>query len=220
MVQSDGRIETVDRHTRVGASDVPALFGLDPFKTRRELLQSKLEPQPEKEPAKIGSAIWYGNMLEDAVIGLARERMSLVGIQEQVPLRNGMLVAHPDVIASAYVNRNREYQSPCIIEIKTTGFVGQPAETWGRAGSKDGIPVRIFIQVQAELLASQPYDEYRTDTAFIALFSGHDGRGLSIYPVKYNKKAGEKIMNKVRQFWSDVLAERTRLGKNLTVEDL
>lgn len=220
MDESNRRCETVDRHTRVGASDVPALFGLDPFKTRRELMKSKLYPEDEREPAKVGSAIWYGNMLEDAVIGMARDRLHLVGIQEQVPLRNEMLVAHPDVIASSYVNRGRDYQAPCIVEIKTTGFTGQPAETWGRAGSKDGIPVRIFIQVQAQLLASQVNDQYKTDMAFIALFSGHDARGLSIYPVKYNKKAGDKIMNKVRQFWSDVLAERSKLSDTLTVEDL
>lgn len=219
MAEAGQRIELVDRHTRVGASDVPALFGLCPFKTRRELFLSKINPKSEDEETKIESACWYGNHLEDAIIAMTQEKMGLGGIEKQVPLKNGILHAHPDAVAQSYTYRQNKYNAPCVLEIKTTGFKGDPIEQWGRAGSKNGIPVRIFIQVQAQLTASQASD-CKCDIAFISLLSGHDGRGLSLYPVRYNPRAGAKIMAKVNSFWSDVLAERSKQSDVLTVEDL
>jgi predicted phage-related endonuclease len=119
----------------VGASEVPAVLGCDPWTTPLALYRRKLglaEPQPDSDAMAIGRA------LEGPVVDLARQRIPL-------PIRRNRatfldpelrLFATPD----AFVGSDR------LLEAKVVGL--RTASDW-----QDGaLPCRVKLQVQAQLL--------------------------------------------------------------------
>lgn len=195
-----------NRHQHVGASDVAAILGYDRFKTYKQLLDSKLNPKPQ-EPATVGSSVWYGNCLEDGIMQMMTDKLLLKNVQSQPEHTNGILVSHPDGIASSYSYKQAVKSLPCLIEIKTTGFTGDPPEEWGRAGSQKNIPVRVFIQVQAQLHAARA-EHPGIKRCFVGCLHGVGHRGLPIYPVDYSPAAGRKIQHAIDKFWNDLESRR------------
>ena len=60
-----GKEVTENRHKYLGASDIPAIMGLSPFKTRYELLLEKAQLKEVKQPDN--AAIDYGNAMEPVI---------------------------------------------------------------------------------------------------------------------------------------------------------
>ena len=191
----------------VGASDVPALFGLDKFKTIVDIWESKVLPLKEQKETP---ALRYGNLLEPVILTLACDYLkgNWTLLQEKVRKQKGTMAANFDGVlpGGTWEKRGKTQAMPRLIEAKSTGFVGKPMETWGRAGTED-IPSRVLLQAQHQLHVAQTFQSKCGEAAtpeicYVALFSGHDARGLSMYPIKYNPEMGERIEYVCNQFWS------------------
>ena len=130
----------VDRATleplAVGSSELGALLGCDPWTTPLQLYRRKrgLEPpRPDNGPMRVG------RLLEPQVVQLARERIPLRVRRNRVTWahRTVPLFATPD----AFVGPDR------LLEVKVVGLRG-------RDGWDDGIPCRVSLQVQGQLLVT------------------------------------------------------------------
>lgn len=120
--------------TAVGASEVGALLGCDPWTTPLQLYRRKLGLEPAK-PDNVAMAL--GRALEGPVVDLARERIPLLIRRNRrtfAASRDAALFATPD----AFVGRDR------LLEVKVVGL---------RSGDAfdDELPCRTKLQVQAQL---------------------------------------------------------------------
>jgi hypothetical protein len=120
----------------VGASEVGAVLGCDPWTTPLALFRRKrgLDPAPEDRPA-----MRAGRVLEGPVVQLARDVIPL-------PIRrNRVTFAHPSLPLFAtpdgFVGRDR------LLEAKVVGF--RRLDAWD-----DGVPCHVRAQVQAQLLVT------------------------------------------------------------------
>jgi hypothetical protein len=121
----------------VGASQVGAVAGVDPWTTPLSLWRRKLGreawPAPELEPLRIGRA------LEGPVVELVRETIPLPVRRNRATFLHPRfpevpLFATPD----AFVGRDR------LLEVKVVGIYGAPA--WD-----DGPPAHVTLQARAQL---------------------------------------------------------------------
>lgn len=58
---------TVDREKYIGGSDIPAIFGISPFKSRWQLLLEKAEPMKNRQSVITSREIEYGNTMEPKI---------------------------------------------------------------------------------------------------------------------------------------------------------
>ncbi len=124
------------RRLYLGASDIPSLFGVDPYRTENDTYYSKVGPEVDD----IASAsMTAGNRLESAIVAYAAETLKVEVLEDPAALEwsRGVLLAHPDGLV---VGR------PEAIEAK----LSNPGEEWG-AEMTDEVPERIILQVQAQM---------------------------------------------------------------------
>lgn len=186
----------------IGASDVPGIFGIDPFKSPLDIYNSKVNPEPW-EPSEVGSAIWYGHMLEDAVLAMTWEKLGLprgdemrFDGQQEFEHECGFIKCHVDSIFPGYYYRKKWVEGPVAVEVKTQGFKGTPPnDDWGRAGT-DKVTDKVMLQVQTQLMCSS------LEVAIVPRFTGHKGSGLQIYIVKSHKKLQTAILDRCSHFWN------------------
>ena len=184
-----------DRHMRIGASEVAALMKLDPFQTRLDVYNNKVNPK--KSIAKPKGAMWYGLHLENAIMQMVKEILNAEDCYSQsVYDTEEVLQATVDCVLNNAVYRTKIPQ--CIVEIKTSGFTGRSPEAgdWGRAGTPD-IPMRVMLQVQAQMLCAN------IPVAFIAKLSGDNGKGLQIYTCPKSETIQEEILRVSTEFWNN-----------------
>ena len=199
----------------VGASDVPALFGMDKFKSIVDVWESKVLPLKEQKETP---AIKYGNLLEPVILALACDYLETkpTWLQTKYRQTKGQMAANFDGVLrdGNWTKRGKIQKRPCLIEAKSTGFVGKPMETWGRAGTED-IPSRVLLQAQHQLHVAQELTSFcgeisKPEICYVALLSGHDARGLSMYPIKYNPEMGQRIEYVCNQFWSKYVVPKIK----------
>lgn len=127
--------ELVEPHA-VGASELGAVLGCDPYTTPLQLYRRKrgLEPAPADN-----AAMSIGRVLEGPVVGLARPQLV------EPVRRNRLTFAHPSLPLFAtpdgFVGRDR------LLEVKVVGY--RSAWDWD-----DGPPCRVQLQVQGQLLVT------------------------------------------------------------------
>jgi len=183
--------QLIKRRQYVGASEIGALLGQDKFKTAVDVYRSKINPP---EPQKETPAIKFGNALEFPILKLACDELKtpweLAHFGQEFESESMLATLDAKVSEHSY---RRKPAGPCIIEAKTTGFAGPPIETWGRAGTED-IPERVLLQVQFQMEAAD------IGICWIALLSGHDARGLSMYRIKRQPILGKMLRKIANRF--------------------
>ena len=191
------------RHQRIGASEVAAILGLDPFKDALAVYNDKVAPV-ERAPTKVRSALWYGIHLEPSVVAMAEQlfEAEITSTQEVFEHPGGILQATTDLVL-VDARYRKTIPGRTLVEIKTSGFAGESPENeqWGRAGT-DQIPFRVLAQVQAQLLCSE------LEHAFVARLSGSQGKGLQVYPLKSHATIQAAILGKATQFWNNYVIPR------------
>lgn len=196
----------------IGASDSPALFNLDKFKTMKDVWASKTNP-PVLKPET--PALRMGNLLEPVVIQLAEDYLNAARSARNIVSSRGRMGASFDGMLpeAGWVYRGKLQEKSCLIEAKTCGFTGEVMETWGRGGTED-IPPRVLLQAQHQLHVAnndpQLFKAWKNpEICWVSLLSGHDGRGHRMYRIKYNKELGERIERACNQFWEEYVATQT-----------
>jgi putative phage-type endonuclease len=172
------------RESGLGASEVAAIFGVNPWESPFTLYQKKrgeLPPEPESEPME------WGKRLE-AVVAQAFSEKTKRKTWEH-PL-GGMLLRskeHPWLLATPdYEQRAKGFATDGLLECKTAG--AQFLEDW-----KEDVPVYYQIQVQQQLLVTN------RKYASVACLIG--GQQFKYKHVARNAAFLKKLVEKTRTFW-------------------
>jgi predicted phage-related endonuclease len=178
------------RLTTIGASEVAAVLGVDPFRTAHDVYWSKnfehhgMPPPPEKET----TGITLGNALED---GLRKAAESVLGCRitkgrtRKIP--GYPLSATPDGIIK------QPDGSVLVVEIK---FSAGYKLDFGKSGSEE-VPDNYWLQCQAQMLV------FGSPMAHLFALVGGDFRH---FPIPAVHDAQQRIMEGVTAFYWNHLA--------------
>lgn len=194
------------RRSAVGASDVPAVLNLSPYKSRYALWLEKAGLVSEEwTPSE---AVTWGLRLEASILeGYAADSgRSLVSRQKKHHIYRAAkakcLAASPDAI-----QRNGTDRGPGVVQVKNVGAHNRP--DWS-----NGPPLHVQVQVQQELLCTGL--EWGT---IVALFGGSE---LRYWDVERHAGAQERIVAEGLAFWRLVETKEPPAidSSNVTAETL
>jgi putative phage-type endonuclease len=183
------------RKEYLGASEIAALYGLDPFQTAYDVYASKVyeleRPMPETDAQS------RGNRYEAALIDFASHTL---GVQidtdpERMEYRHPdyrFLVAHLDGLTDP-VDGER-----CIVECKTTVVTDEWGDQW-----TDMVPNRVNIQCQFQMELSEK------KKAYVAALLGRRGAFEGIYVIEYNEEIAKAIVARAVDFWHNNVLTKT-----------
>lgn len=170
------------RRTGIGASEIAAVLGLSPWKSRWALWADKRGMTADRDLAAENEAVAWGNILESTVATeWARRTGAEVAMAGQL-LRS---TEHPWALATLDARWALDGASG-ILEVKTTG--GLHAADWA-----DGPPAHYEMQVQQQLLVTG------AERAAIACLIG--GQKLAWAWVDRDERAIRQIVAAGAAFW-------------------
>lgn len=170
------------RRKYIGASEVPAVLGLDPYRTKYDVYldkTGKLEESQTSDAAKIGQVFEVG------ILRLAEEQLGKITLNQWRVLQGTHLSATDDAIV-------RETGRP--VEAKFRGIFKFPGDDWGEKDT-DQVPDDVIAQAQTQLLCTG------SDLCHVAAFL--TGRGFVMFAVPLDKGLGETIIEAVERFWNN-----------------
>lgn len=178
------------RQSGVGASEVAALLGLDPFKSAADVIAIKrgdVTPsnEPPSEAAEIGAA------LEDGIARLVARRLDCQIVKPTATYKHsgGILFANLD----RQVERAARGMPP--VEIKDTGRV----EEWKQPGSVpivEAVPLRVLLQVQTQILCAGA-----TRGVIGVMLNAYGRKTIAVYDVPRIDSICERIVDTVHRIW-------------------
>lgn len=180
-------MERVDRSQFIGASDIPVILGLVPWKTPYQLWEEKVSKR-EQPPSE---AMIVGKYLERALTAYVAEHYRIKGEQ----------VNYDTMICGVPVHATVDLlvEPPLkIVELKTTGIVGPRPDysQWGPPGSSD-VPLHVWTQVQAQMMVTG-----HIGTASVVALIG--GIGIVEYDLHYEQEFMKLVADPIFNFWRHV----------------
>jgi putative phage-type endonuclease len=184
-----------ERRKRLGATDVSAIIGINPYRTAYEVWLDKLDML---EPWSGNDATDLGNILEPAILDEAERRWGPIERQMVVHDNNSPIAATLD---GWLVEREQ------VVEVKTAGLTNAFAELryWGEEYSDD-IPQWYLIQMQVQLLCTES-----EVGRMLALISG---RGLVTYEVSRDDEVATVIRQKCTDWWEKHVVKKIEPSKD------
>lgn len=176
------------RKQYVGASEVPAICGVSPFKSAWDVWAEKIgiaEPQPPNDAMQLGS------ILEPALLDWAHREIAPLkrNIQRVVRLsKECRLRATLDAVF-----RVDDHIEP--LEVKVGTAYSPRSREWGESGT-DEVPLDVKLQVQAQLMAC------KADTGHVLALL--PGPRLAHYSVRADRTLQDEIKDRVIAFWKCV----------------
>jgi predicted phage-related endonuclease len=184
--------QRIARKSHVGASDVAALFGLDPFKTASDVWLTKAFDVASE--TKQSDSIDIGNDLEAPLVSWAARELGVTITVEpddlfRICLSNPIFSAALDAKILFNVLPTQRGEA---IEAKTTSVTDE----WGEPGS-DAVPDRVNLQCQAQCLC------HDLGRVYVVVLMGKHGLKRELYHVNRNEKIIDAIIQKGTSFWND-----------------
>ncbi|XZE18778.1 YqaJ viral recombinase family protein [Pirellulaceae bacterium SH449] len=171
-----------ERKSSIGASDVAAILGLNPWASAWDVWADKrglIEDWEGNEATELGTRF------ETVILDIAEQKIGEL-------IRNKR-IKHPSLpIASTCDAISWNTQEP--VEAKTTGLVGPVYGEWGDEGT-DVVPDAYSIQVHTQLLCSDP------SVQLGHLFGLVPGRGVVHYQIPRSDKLCEQLGNILADWW-------------------
>lgn len=170
-----------ERRNAIGASDVAAILGLNPWASAWDVWASKRGIVEDWEG---NEATDLGNKFERVVLDVAEKDLG--------ELRRNVRIKHPSLPVAATLDA-QVVSSTEPVEGKTTGLVGPVYGEWGDKGS-DVVPEAYLVQAHTQLLCvpSAPVCHV------YALISG---RGVVPYAVPRSDSTCEMLGNILNDWW-------------------
>lgn len=195
--------------SRVGASDAPAILGLDPYRTVHDVYARIVYGISSYEPEWLSEAAQWGVDVEP--ITARRWALSL-------GLDAGLLIKPPSRTPAArpWQRYSCDFVSPGrLLECKTISERRYHSDEWGSPGA-GVVPLRIVAQVhvQLEAMRSEPEwwrDELGVDPAAIStidIAACVGGNRLHVDRVPYDPELGAWIREEIERFWWDHVTQR------------
>lgn len=177
--------QEADRRGWIGASDVSAIVGENPYKDAFTLWCEKTGKVPAPE---VGEAAEWGNILEPVILSCASKALGQPVVKSTGTFRHPFLdcvKANPD----GFVVKC-ERGSP-LVEGKSTSI----AEGWGEEGT-DEVPSHVRIQVTMQMRCT---DSVFAHVARLYHRMGHPD--FRLYSVAFSKPLADALDEKVGEFW-------------------
>lgn len=172
------------RRKYLTASKVPAVLGLDPYRTPADVLASYTLPVEEQGA---GEAAEIGLGIEPMLIDWCAREFNLKDV-----VRNQWRVAENGVMAATLdaVGKNGV---PVGIEAKTAGILNPAGvgDEWGDPGT-DQIPMKYLVQVVAQMIAAP-----NIQRTYVPALIG--GRGRLVYVVDRARPVVKDLLEEVEQ---------------------
>ena len=162
------------RRKRLGATDISAIFGVNPYRTAYEVW---LDKRDLLEDWKGNDATELGNRLEPALLDEAEHRWGPIN-------RNVTVFAKDLPSASTLDGQLIETGEP--IETKTAGLLNEFAELghWGEPGT-DEIPDWYLVQCHTQILC--------TGASLCRMLALIAGRGMVEYEIRRDQQVCDAI---------------------------
>lgn len=190
--------QLAERKSYLGASEVAAVLGVDPWRTPLEVYLAKRGEIPATTNDE-SEAIELGHALESSLVALMNSRLRLRGVMDASPIYitdqpefridGTPIVAHPDAIV-------RSLGDPACLhlrEIKTTRLTNQygAIDEWGEEWT-DEIPRHMVVQAHVQLQAAD------LDDLYLGALIG--GVGFRVYHVRRHD-LGRVLVEKATDWW-------------------
>ncbi len=176
------------RRKGIGASDMAAILGVDPYRTAGDVF---IEKTQDLEPLQINEAMKTGNFLEAGVLSWAEQELGKIKRGQYRSLKGSPLFSNCDALLM---------ESGDPVEAKTSGITHWARnEEWGEPGT-DQIPDHINIQGQVQMLCTE------RETCHVAALIG--GRGFQLFRVRRSEAVCTVIIDSASAFWDGVLSGR------------
>ena len=203
---------TLDRTQYVGASEVGALFDLDPFiKTAQDLYLLK---RGEQAGTKAGQAALLGQCVEGGLLEYFRLKLGAAMVTDkQRQKTRGFQLATIDAIVRVGSYKRRAFNQAILDAKMIGGFGDLPCHAeYGKAGT-DQIPRHVRCQVQQQM------DLFGLDTAFVGLLN----KGApKLYRVTADPDHQKRIAEAVEIFMKDYVLKGVKplVGTPFRKEDI
>lgn len=176
--------ELEERRKSVGASEVPAILGVDHWKTPLRIYSEKLglvEPDPDSEAAEAG------RVLEEPIAQWYAQRVKAI----ITPSKTLVHTEHPWATATPDRNSARpDRPVPGILEVKNRNEFAK--EDFGEEDT-DELPLAIVAQVTWQMMVKD------VQWADVAVLIG--GNKLRIFTVYRDRALEARVFAKVEAFW-------------------
>lgn len=175
------------RKRYLGASEVPAVLGVSPWKTASDVYYSKTAELESRD--KVTHAINSGNLLEVAVLDFAQQEVGKIK-------RNQFRVSKERKWAAATLDALVVDQPGEGVEAKTTGN----SAGWGEEGT-DQIPLYYIAQVQWQMYVAQLHK------VWVPCLMPDFALRFKLYVVERDEELIGSIVERCEDFWvNNVLA--------------
>jgi hypothetical protein len=181
------------RKARLGGSDMPALFGLDPYRTGLDVYVEKTAELEELEP---NPAMEVGTFIETGVLHWATQQLG--------PLKRNQYRSAEGLPIGSHVDALTMDAAEAPVEAKTAGLLGPLPEGWGEGGT-DQIPDHVLVQAQVHILCCSKNGSGPEVCHVPALLGG---RGFRMYATARNPKLIEMIGHEALEFWAKHVVPR------------
>lgn len=171
-----------ERKKRLGATDISAILGLNPYRTAYEVW---LEKRDLLEPWEGNAATRLGSLLEPKLLDEAELRWG--------KLERNVVVRHPQAPIAATLD-GWLVDSGEPVEAKTAGMLSEFADLagWGEENT-DEIPEWYLVQVHSQLACTSA-----EQAKVIALIAG---RGICQFSVEADKTIENVIVDTACEWW-------------------
>ena len=177
MITAEQR-ETRKRH--LGASDIAAILGLNPFRTPADVY---LEKTADLEPSEDTEAIEIGNDFERPLLAWAEREIGMPFIYncDTITHKNGVMIAHLDAAIA---------ETDVPVEAKVTA----KTDDWGDSGT-GVVPDAYLVQVHAQMMC------VGVDEAYIAALLGGFRMTRRLYHIHLNSDLAKTIEDEALSWW-------------------
>lgn len=179
--------QRIARKKYLGASDIPAVLGLDLFRNSRDVYESKVRDLQEDEPTP---AMKFGNWMEPLLLDFAADYVG-----KPLSGRGVMLIDEATGVLAC--NLDGWFNDREIIEAKTTGF----PDEYGDAGT-DEVPGRVLAQTHHSMYVKGAV------LAWVPVFFRAYVAEPRMYRVERNDELVEVVVERGMKFWNEHVIPR------------
>ena len=169
-----------DRTRYLGSSDMPAVLGIDPWRSAHDVW---LEKTGRVTPVEETSAMEAGTIFETSLLHFAERELGKIKRNQYRICPGFPLAAHIDAIV---------VQSKVPVEAKLS--LAHTHETWGEFGTDD-IPDRVIVQAHVHMMCLR----HKPTICYVPHF--HPFQGFGMYVVPRHGKIVNAIQIASEDFW-------------------
>ena len=155
---------TQDRDKYLGGSDIPAVMGISPFKTRWQLLQQKAGYEEDKFKGSVYTE--YGNEMEPVIRDYINEHWGMNFVEDKIILEDS------DVLPTRYHSDGHDKEQRATLEIKTTSQIARIFDAIDKNISFDDYEWEFYKKYYVQAFFGA--DAFKDDWVWLAVYERPD----------------------------------------------